>query len=65
MENRHLLLRGIEKSCKTDIRYREDILDNMGNDELIANLFRISQTEQKVKKEIYKVKKKLIRLIMK
>ena len=29
------------------IRYREDILDNMGSDELIANLFRISQTEQK------------------
>ena len=29
------------------LRYREDILDNMGSDELIANLFRISQTEQK------------------
>ena len=28
------------------LRYREDILDNMGSDELIANLFRISQTEQ-------------------
>ena len=27
----------------------EDILDNMGSDELIANLFRISQTEQKSK----------------
>ena len=27
------------------LRYREDILDNMGSDELIANLFRISQTE--------------------
>ena len=26
------------------LRYREDILDNMGSDELIANLFRISQT---------------------
>ena len=24
------------------LRYREDILDNMGSDELIANLFRIS-----------------------
>lgn len=33
------------------LRYREDILDNMGSDELIANLFRISQTDQKLKKE--------------
>ncbi len=33
------------------LRYREDILDNMCSDELIANLFRISQTEQKLKKE--------------
>jgi len=33
------------------LRYREDILDNMGSDELIANLFRISQTEQKLKTE--------------
>ena len=32
------------------LRYREDILDNMGSDELIANLFRISQTEQRLKK---------------
>ena len=31
--------------------YREDILDNMGSDELIANLFRISQTEQKLRKD--------------
>ena len=30
------------------LRYREDILDNMGSDELIANLFRISQTNQKL-----------------
>ena len=28
--------------------YREDILDNMGSDEPIANLFRISQTNQKL-----------------
>ncbi len=28
------------------LRYREDILDNMGEDELIANMFRISQTKQ-------------------
>ena len=33
------------------LRYREDILDNMGSTELIANLFRISQTEQKLKNE--------------
>ena len=33
------------------LRYREDILDNMGSDELIANLFRISQTEQKLWKD--------------
>ena len=36
------------------LRYREDILDNMGSDELIANLFRISQTEQKLKKQLDK-----------
>lgn len=33
------------------LRYREDILDNMGSEELIANLFRISQTEQKLKRD--------------
>ena len=33
------------------LRYREDILDNMGSDELIANLFRISQAEQRLKRE--------------
>ena len=33
------------------LRYREDILDNMGTNELIANLFRISQTEQRLKKD--------------
>ena len=33
------------------LSYREDILDNMGSDELIANLFRISQTEQKLKRD--------------
>jgi DNA-damage-inducible protein D len=30
------------------IRYREEILDNMGSDELAANLFRISQINQKL-----------------
>ena len=33
------------------LRYREDILDNMGSEELIANLFRISQTEQKLTRD--------------
>ena len=40
------------------LRYREDILDNMGSDELIANLFRISQTEQKLKKDNIKTENK-------
>ncbi len=30
------------------LRYREDILDNMYEDELVANLFRINQTKQKL-----------------
>ena len=30
------------------LRYREEILDNMGSDELATNLFRISQTNQKL-----------------
>lgn len=30
------------------MRYRNDILDNMNEDELIANLFRINQTKQKL-----------------
>ena len=33
------------------LRYREDILDNMGTLELGANLFRITQTEDKLKRE--------------
>ena len=33
------------------LRYREDILDNMCSDELIINLFRISQTNQKLIKD--------------
>ena len=33
------------------LRYREDILDNMGSVELAANLFRITQTEQKLKND--------------
>ena len=30
------------------LRYREDILDNMNEDELVANLFRTNQTKQKL-----------------
>ena len=30
------------------LRYREDILDNMNEDDLVANLFRINQTKQRL-----------------
>ena len=33
------------------LRYREDILDNMGSEEFAANLFRIMQTESKLKRD--------------
>ena len=33
------------------LRYREDILDNMGSEKLAANLFRITQTESRLKKD--------------
>ena len=33
------------------LRYREDILDNMGSEELAANLFRITQIDSKIKRE--------------
>ncbi len=33
------------------LRYREDILDNMGSEELVDNLFRITHTEQKLKRD--------------
>lgn len=33
------------------LRYREDILDNMGSEELAANLFRITQTDAKLNKD--------------
>ena len=33
------------------LRYREDILDNMGGEELAANLFRITQTDAKLKRD--------------
>lgn len=40
------------------LRYREDILDNMGSSELIANLFRIDQTEQKLNNDNIKGEEK-------
>jgi len=40
------------------LRYREYILDNMSSSELIANLFRIDQTEQKISNEKIKGEKK-------
>lgn len=33
---------------RKNLRYKEDILDNMGSTELAANLFRITQTEEKL-----------------
>lgn len=33
------------------LRYREEILDNMGSEELVDNLFRITHTKQKLKRE--------------
>ena len=33
------------------LRYREDILDNMGSEELAANIFRIAQTDAKLKRD--------------
>ena len=33
------------------LRYREDILDNIGSEELAANLFRITQTESRLKRD--------------
>ncbi len=38
-------------SKRKKLRYREDILDNMNEDELVANLFRINQTKQKLLKD--------------
>lgn len=39
------------------LRYREDILDNMNEDELVANLFRINQTKQKLLRDKVKGEK--------
>ena len=40
------------------LRYREDILDNMGSKELAANLFRITQTESRLKKDMVDTERK-------
>lgn len=52
------------------LRYREDILDNMGSDELAANIFRISQTKQnlesiksKTENEAFKVHNKIGKIV--
>ena len=37
------------------LRYREDILDNMCREKLAANLFRITQTESKLKRDNKKI----------
>ena len=39
-------------------RYREDILDDMGSEELAANLFRITQTESRLKRDKVDTEKK-------
>ncbi len=36
---------------RKELRYREDILDNMGSEELAANLFRITQTDGKLRED--------------
>jgi len=40
------------------LRYREDILDNMGSEELATNLFRIAQTESRLKRDKIDTEKK-------
>ena len=40
-----------EIAKRKGLRYREDILDNMGSEELADNLFRIVQTESKIKRD--------------
>ena len=47
------------------LRYREDILDNMVSTELSANLFRISQIEEKLKKDNIQTEKRLVIHIIK
>ena len=52
-------------SKRKDLRYREEILDNMGSEELGANVFRITQTEALLKNKKKKVKSKRLILIIK
>lgn len=40
-----------EIAKRKNLRYREDILDNMGSSEHATNLFRIEQTNEKLKKD--------------
>lgn len=47
-----------EIAKRKKIRYREDILDNMDSEELAANLFRITQTESKIKRASIKTEKR-------
>ena len=48
------------------LRYREDILDNMGrSEELAANLFRNTQTESRLKEDNICSEKRQIKLIIK
>lgn len=42
---------------RKDLRYREEILDYMGSTELGANVFRITQTEELLKRQIEKSEK--------
>ncbi len=35
-----------------------DILDNMGSEEIVDNLFKITHTEQKLKKEFKRIRKR-------
>ncbi|MBO4245562.1 MAG: DNA damage-inducible protein D [Bacilli bacterium] len=43
------------------LRYREDILDNMGSEELVDNLFRITHTDSKLKNDKIKGEAKAIK----
>ena len=50
---------------RKELRYREDILDNMESEELAANLFRITQTESRLKRIKLILKRKLVILRIK
>ena len=54
-DDKRLYQRNLTKNCRWNIqkklRYREDILDNMGSEELVDNLFRIVKTEAKLKRK--------------